>query len=65
MNPLSVCIHKLFKGNLKWQWNTEILENDKTIIKRDQIYHGGLEILCKWIIKAWIEMKFDIIQKSF
>lgn len=29
------------------------------------MYPAGLEILCKWIIKAWNERKSDLIQKSF
>ncbi|GFX12912.1 hypothetical protein TNCV_3659081 [Trichonephila clavipes] len=27
--------------------------------------HASLEIVCEWIIKAWNEIKLDLIQKSF
>ena len=29
------------------------------------MHHGSLEVVCDWIIKAWNEIKLDIIKKSF
>ncbi|GFX93764.1 hypothetical protein TNCV_1589401 [Trichonephila clavipes] len=37
----------------------------KSFTKGGQMRHASLEIVCKWIIKAWNEIKSDLIQKSF
>ncbi|GFS57486.1 pogo transposable element with KRAB domain [Trichonephila clavipes] len=65
VQPLVVCINKSFKQNLKRQWNTWMLEGEKSFTKGSQMRHANLEIVCEWIIKAWNEIKPDLIQKSF
>ncbi|GFW64794.1 DDE-1 domain-containing protein [Trichonephila clavipes] len=65
VQPLDVCINKPFKQNLKGQWNIWIQEGEKSFTKGGQMRHASLEIVCEWIIKAWNEIKPDLIQKSF
>ncbi|GFX40387.1 pogo transposable element with KRAB domain [Trichonephila clavipes] len=63
VQPLDVCINKPFKQNLKQQWNIWML-GEKSFTNGGQMRHASLEIVCKWIIKAWNEIKPDLIQKS-
>ncbi|GFW97453.1 hypothetical protein TNCV_4991291 [Trichonephila clavipes] len=42
-----------------------MLEGEKSFTKGGQMRHANLEIVCEWIIKAWNEIKPDLIQKSF
>ncbi|GFT11701.1 pogo transposable element with KRAB domain [Trichonephila clavipes] len=64
VQPLDVYINKSFKQNLKRQWNIWMLEGEKSFTKGGQMRHASLEIE-QWIIKAWNEIKPDLIQKSF
>ncbi|GFX70296.1 pogo transposable element with KRAB domain [Trichonephila clavipes] len=65
VQPLDMCINKPFKQNLKRQWNTCMLEGEKSFTKGGEMRHASLEIVCEWIIKAWNEIKPGLIQKSF
>ncbi|GFW30806.1 hypothetical protein TNCV_4089261 [Trichonephila clavipes] len=42
-----------------------MLEGEKSFTKGGQMRHASLEIVCEWIMKAWNEIKPDLIQKSF
>ncbi|GFW70834.1 hypothetical protein TNCV_4148821 [Trichonephila clavipes] len=42
-----------------------MLEGEKSFTKGGQRRHASLEIVCEWVIKAWNEIKPDLIQKSF
>ncbi|GFS56714.1 pogo transposable element with KRAB domain [Trichonephila clavipes] len=64
VQPLDMCINKPFKQNLKRQRNIWMLEGEKSFTKGGQMRHASLEIVCEWIIKAWNEIKPDLIQKS-
>ncbi|GFV23775.1 HTH CENPB-type domain-containing protein [Trichonephila clavipes] len=45
VQPLDVCINKPFKQNLKRQWNTWMLEGEKSFTKGGQMHHANLEIV--------------------
>ncbi|GFT27236.1 DDE-1 domain-containing protein [Trichonephila clavipes] len=42
VQPLDVCINKPFKQNLKRQWNTWMLEGEKSLMKGGQMRHASL-----------------------
>ncbi|GFU61822.1 HTH CENPB-type domain-containing protein [Trichonephila clavipes] len=45
VQPLDVSINKPFKQNLKRQWNTWMLEGEKSFTKGGQMLHASLEIV--------------------
>ena len=60
--PLDVLINKVFKGffrDLSKEWSLNVLTNPKTA----PLLAPSCQLLAQWIVKAWVKVPNELVQK--
>ena len=65
IQPLNVCLNKLFKDRLCEKWNAWMSSDQFTYTKGGNLKKPDYSIICKWILEAWAEIPKEMIIKSF
>ena len=65
IQPLDICLNKLFKNKLYEKWNAWMSLDQFTYTKGENLKKPDYSIICKQILEAWAEIPKEIIVKSF
>ncbi|KAJ1086507.1 hypothetical protein NDU88_004529 [Pleurodeles waltl] len=65
VQPLDVCLNKPFKDRIREQWNEWMVSGEKSFTKGGNMRAPQLDVLCKFVIKAWNDIDAETVIKSF
>lgn len=65
LQPLDLCVNKLFKNTLRTQWENWMINGYKEYTKSGNLKRASYEEICKWIGKAWEEVPVTVIKNGF
>ena len=65
IQPLDVCINKLFKDRLREKWQLWMSHGDFELTKDGNLKKPQYNLICKWILKVWKDIPSEMIIKSF
>ncbi|KAK9398934.1 hypothetical protein NXF25_013903 [Crotalus adamanteus] len=65
VQPLDVCLNKPFKDRIREQWNEWMVSGEKSFTKGGNMHAPQLDVLCKFVIKAWNDIDAETVIKSF
>ncbi|KAJ1211543.1 hypothetical protein NDU88_006901 [Pleurodeles waltl] len=65
VQPLDVCLNKPFKDRIREQWNEWMVSGKKSFTKGGNMRAPQLDVLCKFVIKAWNDIDAETVIKSF
>ncbi|KAJ1113543.1 hypothetical protein NDU88_001785 [Pleurodeles waltl] len=65
VKALDACLNKPFKYCIREQWNEWMVSSEKSFTKGGNMRAPQLDVLCKFVIKAWNDIDAETVIKSF
>jgi len=65
LQPLDVCLKKLFKVHMRQKWNEWMVNGEKQLTKVGNLKRPELATVCQWIVDSWNEIVLDVVIRSF
>ena len=65
LQPLDVCLNKLFKDRVRERWTTWMVEGEKSLTPTGNVKAASLTTVASWVLEAWQDLPGEMVARSF
>ena len=65
LQPLDMCLNKLFKDHLRQIWTAWIMSGLAKTTKGGNLQKPDITLICQWVIDVWASIPSEMIVKAF